>query len=86
MQCLECSVVGCGPSSTSPDSSVHMMCHFIASGHNFGKFQLFYLQVNFTCRMHLIKFASLILTIYFFRFPFDRLQVSLVVLEPKSFA
>lgn len=36
MQCLECSVVGCGPSSTSPDSSVHMMCHFIASGHNFG--------------------------------------------------
>lgn len=41
MQCLECSVVGCGPSSTSPDSSVHMMCHFIASGHNFGTFQLF---------------------------------------------
>ena len=35
--------------------------------------------------MHLIKFATLILTIYFFRFPFDRLQVSLVVLEPNSF-
>ena len=29
MQCLECSVVGCGPSSTSSDSSAHMMCHFI---------------------------------------------------------
>ena len=37
MQCLECSVVGCGPSSTSSDSSAHMMCHFIASGHNFGE-------------------------------------------------
>jgi len=36
MQCLECSVVGCGPNSTCPDSSMHMMCHFIASGHQFG--------------------------------------------------
>ena len=39
MQCLECSVVGCGPKSTCSDSSMHMMCHFIASGHQFGAFQ-----------------------------------------------
>ena len=38
MQCLECAVVGCGPTSTFPDTSMHMMCHFMASGHNFGEF------------------------------------------------
>mmetsp|Transcript_7958 Transcript_7958/g.11197 ORF Transcript_7958/g.11197 Transcript_7958/m.11197 type:complete len:585 (+) Transcript_7958:217-1971(+) len=44
MKCLECSVTGCGPSFLSPkkkgekeESSQHMFCHFIASGHSFGK-------------------------------------------------
>ena len=36
MRCLECSAIGSGPSSTNPDSSLCMMKHFIASGHNFG--------------------------------------------------
>mmetsp|Transcript_30378 Transcript_30378/g.88812 ORF Transcript_30378/g.88812 Transcript_30378/m.88812 type:complete len:780 (+) Transcript_30378:249-2588(+) len=57
MQCLECSVVGCGPSSTSSHSSAHMMCHFIASGHNFGEYFLRTatsqcdqsLRLNFSC-------------------------------------
>lgn len=39
IQCLECSMVACGPYATSPCTKQHMMCHFLTTGHNFGEYQ-----------------------------------------------
>eukprot|EP00554_Chaetoceros_debilis_P015129 CAMPEP_0194118556 /NCGR_PEP_ID=MMETSP0150-20130528/36075_1 /TAXON_ID=122233 /ORGANISM="Chaetoceros debilis, Strain MM31A-1" /LENGTH=850 /DNA_ID=CAMNT_0038809981 /DNA_START=83 /DNA_END=2635 /DNA_ORIENTATION=- len=38
MQCLDCSMVGCGPTSLSSDSYTrrHIQQHFLLSGHSFG--------------------------------------------------
>lgn len=66
MQCLECSVVGCGPSSTSSDSSAHMMCHFIASGHNFGECGLLRCS-NSTCDK-LYNAIRFLISLAFFHF------------------
>jgi len=64
MQCLECSMIGCGPSSTSPNSSAHMMCHFIASGHNFGESDWFCVIFGTVGHCILIGFPALTLLVF----------------------
>jgi hypothetical protein len=36
MRCLECTFVGCGPSSTAPNSEQHILRHFLLSNHKLG--------------------------------------------------
>jgi hypothetical protein len=82
MQCLECSVIGCGPSSTSSDSSAHMMCHFIASGHNFGECGLLGCSTSTGDKLYnVIRFLTSLAFFYFH----CMMQAYLVVLEQRSF-
>jgi len=38
MQCLESSKIGSGPLSSNFSAKDNLMCHFVTSGHNFGKY------------------------------------------------
>ena len=39
MQCLECSFIGCMPTSVSPNSRQHILQHMLLTGHTFGKYE-----------------------------------------------
>ena len=61
MQCLECSFIGCMPSSVSPNSRQHILQHLLLTGHNFGTDECLSLASLLTCQRW---FLTLMLTFF----------------------